>query len=216
MSKHMGFRRKEWLFLLRWTVATAVGFTVVSPFIVGVIFIVGFSAANGGSLGDLNDLISFTQVGLIIGASIGFGQTLALIGQVKKPILWLPVSIFGGTLGGFLVGLVSLKNRYIALILSATIPVFFLGIAQKVVLMKFLKKANGWIIANIISWALAQVLLIIPIFGNMDLYRILNRIEDGLSFDLFIDLIIIFASVAVIGLITGINLTWLLKNFKKE
>jgi len=181
-----------------------------------VMFVIGFGIADGGSLGDLTTLILFTLVGLIIGASIGFGQTLALIGQVKQPILWLPVSIFGGTLGGFLVGLVSLKSLQLAFILSVAIPGIFLGIAQKVVLIKFLKKATGWIIANIISWALAQVLLIIPIFGNMDLYRILNRIGDGLSFALFIDLIIIFASVAVISLITGINLTWLLKNFKKE
>ncbi len=204
------------VFLVRWTVATAMGFTLVSPFIMAGMFIMGFGMVDSGLPGNLYDKIVFTLIGLIFGISIGFGQTLALIGQVKKPILWLPISIFGGTLGGFIVGLVSLKSLGLAFILSVAMPGIFLGIAQKFVLMKFLKKATGWIIANIISWALAQVLLIIPIFGNMDLYRILNRIEDGLSFDLFIDLIIIFASVAVIGLITGINLTWLLKNFKKE
>jgi len=215
MSKYMGFRRKEWLFLLRWTVATAVGCTVVSPFITSAMFLVAFSIGDGGSLGDLTTLILFTLVGFIIGASIGFGQTLALVGQAKQPILWLPVSIFGGTLGGLIVGLVSLNSLYTASLLSVAMPGIFLGIAQKVVLMKFLKKATGWITANIISWASAQVLLIAGLV-NMDLYRILNRIEDGLSFALFIDLIRIFASVAVIGLITGINLTWLLKNFKKE
>jgi len=211
MSKYMGFRRKEWLFLLRWTVATAIGCTVGSPFIVGVLFVVGFST-NGDSLGDVTYL---TLIGLIIGISIGFGQTFALIGQAKQPFLWLPVSILGGTLGGFLVALLGLKSFNLAFLLSVAMPGIFLGIAQKVVLIKFLKKATGWIIANIISWTLAQVLFIAG-FVNMDLYGIFDRIEDGLSFALFIDLIIIFASVAVIGLITGINLTWLLKNFKKE
>jgi len=215
MSKYMGFRRKEWLFLLRWTVATAVGFTVVSPFIMAVMFVIGFGIADGGSLGDLTTIILFTLIGLIIGASIGFGQTLALVGQAKQPILWLPVSIVGGTLGGFLVGLVSLISLYTALILSVAMPGIFLGIAQKVVLIKFLKKATGWIIANVISWILAQVLLIAGL-ANMGADRILNIINFKLSLNLFIDLIIIFASVAVIGLITGINLTWLLKNFKKE
>ncbi len=215
MSKYMGFRRKEWLFLLRWTVATAMGFTVGSPFIVGVIIILGLGASDGYPLGDLADLILFTIIGLIIGASIGFGQTLALIGQAKQSILWLPVSIFGGTLGGFLVGLVSLTSLQLAFVLSVAVPGIFLGTAQKVVLIKFLKKATGWIIANIITWTLAQVVFPAGLV-NMDPYRILNRIGDGLSFALFIDLIIIFASVAVISLITGINLTWLLKNFKKE
>jgi len=199
MSKYMGFRRKEWLFLLRWTVATAIGCTVGSPFIVGVLFVVGLAASDGGSLGNLTTLILFTLVNFIIGTSIGFGQTLALIGQVKQPVLWLPVSIFGGTLGGFLVGLVSLKSLQLAFILSVAIPGIFLGIAQKVVLIKFLKKATGWVIANIISWTFAQVLLLAG-RANMDGNR----------------LIIFLASGAVIGLITGINLTWLLKNFKKE
>ena len=211
MSKYMRFRRKEWLFLLRWTVATAIGFTVGSPFILGVMVVVGFSM-DGASLGDLTTLMSFTLIGLIIGISIGFGQTLALIGQAKQPILWLPVSILGGTLGGFLVGLVSLKSLYIVFILSAAMPGIFLGIAQKVVLMKFLKKATGWIIVNIISCTLAQVLL----FSLKDDDIILSIMEEASSLDLFIDLIIIFAKGAVTGLITGINLTWLLKNFKKE
>ncbi len=215
MSKYMGFRRKEWLFLLRWTVATAVGCTVVSPFILTVMFFVSFSIGGGGSLGDLTTLVLFTKVGLIIGISIGFGQTLALIGQVKKPILWIQFSILGGTLGGLIVGLSSLTSLQLASFLSVAMPGIFLGIAQKVVLMKFLKKATGWIIANIISWTSAQVLLPAG-FVNMGADRILNIINFKLSFDLFIDLIIIFASVAVIGLITGINLTWLLKNFKKE
>jgi len=210
----MRFRKKEWLFLLRWTVATTVSFTLGSPFILTVMFFAGFSM-DGGSLGNLTTLISFTLVGLIIGASIGFGQTLALIGQAKQPILWLPVSVFGGTLGGFLVGLVSLTSFELAFILSAAMPGIFLGIAQKIVLMKFLKKATGWIIANIISLTSAQVVLVAGL-ANMGADRILNIINFKLSFRLFIDLIIIFASVAVIGLITGINLTWLLKNFKKE
>ncbi len=212
MLKYMGFRRKEWLFLLRWTVATAIGFTVGSPFILGVMFVFALGASGGSSLGDITYL---TLIGLIIGISIGFGQTLALIGQAKQPILWLPVSILGGTLGGFLVGLVSLKSSGLAFILSAAIPGIFLGIAQKIVLMKFLKKTTGWIIANIITWTLAQVLLIAGLV-NMETYTIFNRIEDELPFGRFINLIIILASVAVIGLITGINLTWLLKNFKKE
>jgi len=193
----MGFRRKEWLFLLRWTVATAIGCALGSPFILGVTFLLGLGAS--GSHGDLTTLILFTVISFIIGISIGFGQTLALIGQVKQPVLWLPVSSVGGTLGGFLVGLVSLKSEYTAFVLSVAIPGIFLGIAQKVVLIKFLKKATGWIIANIISWILAQVLLIAGL-ANMDGNR----------------LIIFLASGAVIGLITGINLTWLLKNFKKE
>ncbi len=215
MSKYMGFRRKEWLFLVRWTVATAVGCTVVSPFITSAMFLVAFSIGDGGSLGDLTTLILFTLVGFIIGASIGFGQTLALVGQAKQPILWLPVSIFGGTLGGFLVGLVSLTSLQLASLLSVAIPGIFLSIAQKVVLIKFLKKATGWIIANIISWTLAQVVFPAGL-ANMGADRILNIINFKLSLNLFIDLIIIFASVAVISLITGINLTWLLKNFKKE
>jgi len=210
----MRFRKKEWLFLLRWTVATTVSFTLGSPFILTVMFFAGFSM-DGGSLGNLTTLISFTLVGLIIGASIGFGQTLALIGQAKQPILWLPVSVFGGTLGGFLVGLVSLTSFELAFILSAAMPGIFLGIAQKIVLMKFLKKATGWIIANIISLTSAQVVLVAGL-ANMGADRILNIINFKLSFRLFIDLIIIFASVAVVGSITGINLTWLLKNFKKE
>jgi len=214
MNKYMGFRKKEWLFLLRWTVATTVSFTLGSPFILTVMFFAGFSM-DGGSLGNLTTLISFTLVGLIIGASIGFGQTLALIGQAKQPILWLPVSVFGGTLGGFLVGLVSLTSFELAFILSAAMPGIFLGIAQKIVLIKFLKKATGWIIANIISLTSAQVVLVAGL-ANMGADRILNIINFKLSFRLFIDLIIIFASVAVVGSITGINLTWLLKNFKKE
>ncbi len=215
MSKYMGFRRKEWLFLLRWTVATAMGFTVGSPFILGVLFLVGLAASNGGSLGNLTTLISFTLVNFIIGTSIGFGQTLALIGQVKQPVLWLPVSSVGGTLGGFLVGLVSLTSFQLAFLLSLAMPGIFLGIAQKVVLIKFLKKATGWIIANIITWTFAQVVLVAG-RANIDIYGIFNISNYGLSLDLFIDLIIIFASGAVIGLVTGINLTWLLKNFKKE
>ena len=209
MSKYMRFRRKEWFFLVRWTVATAVGFTVGSPFIVAIMFVFALAASGGSSLGDITYL---TLIGLIIGISIGFGQTLALIGQAKQPILWLPVSILGGTLGGFLVGLVSLKNSGLAFMLSAAIPGIFLGIAQKVVLMKFLKKATGWIIVNIISSTLAQVLL----FSLKDDDIILSIMEEASSLDLFIDLIIIFAKGAVTGLITGINLTWLLKNFKKE
>jgi len=43
MSKYMGFRKKEWLFLLRWTVETAVGCTVVSPFITSAMFFLAFS-----------------------------------------------------------------------------------------------------------------------------------------------------------------------------
>jgi len=164
-----------------------------------VMFVIGFGIADGGSLGDLTTLILFTLVNFIIGTSIGFGQTLALIGQAKQPILWLPVSIFGGTLGGFLVGLGSLTSLQLAFILSVAMPGIFLGIAQKFVLMKFLKKATGWVIANIISWTFAQVLLLAG-RANMDGNR----------------LIIFLASGAVIGLITGINLTWLLKNFKKE
>ncbi len=116
---------------------------------------------------------------MIIGISIGFGQTLALIGQAKQPILWLPVSILGGTLGGFLVGLVSLKSLQLAFILSVAIPGIFLGIVQKVVLIKFLKKATGWIIANVISWTFAQVLFIVAALVDVDIYRIFNIIEDG-------------------------------------
>ncbi len=215
MSKYMGFRKKEWLFLLRWTVATAMGFTVGSSFILGVMFIAGLAASGSYPLGNLDDIIFFILIGLIIGISIGFGQTLALIGQAKQPILWLAVSILGGTLGGFIVGLGTLIRFYLAYFSIVAIPGIFLGIAQKVVLMKFLKKATGWIIANIISWTSAQVLLFAGLV-NMEIDRILNIMEDGLSFALFIDLIIILASGAVIGLITGINLTWLLKNFKKE
>ncbi len=211
MSKHMGFRKKEWFFLVRWTVTTAMGFTVGSLFITPAMFFLAFS--TDGLLGNLTTLISFTKVGFIIGISIGFGQTLALIGQAKQPILWLAVSILGGTLGGFIVGLVSLTSLQLAFILSVAVPGIFLGIAQKVVLMKFLKKATGWIIANVISWASAQVLLFtLNIDGNI----ILSIMEEESSLDLFIDLIRIFAKGAVISLITGINLTWLLKNFKKE
>ncbi|GEM_PF-608395 len=179
MLKYMGFRRKEWLFLLRWTVATAIGCTVGSPFIVGVLFVVGLAASDGGSLGNLTTLILFTLVNFIIGTSIGFGQTLALIGQVKQPILWIQFSILGGTLGGLIVGLLSLTSLQLASFLSVAVPGIFLSIAQKVVLIKFLKKATGWITANIISWTLAQVLFIVAALVDVDIYRIFNIIEDG-------------------------------------
>ncbi len=205
----MRFNRKEWLFILRWTIVTAVGFTLASRFILEVIFTIGM----GGGFENISTHIGiFVQIGLIIGTLIGFGQTLVLIGQAKQLILWIPASILGGILGSLIVS--SLGEP--ALIFSAAIPGILVGTAQRFVLIKSLKKAPGWILANIIGWTVGQIVFFVGIFASGDPNRILKIIDGRLSFNLFPELIILLASGAMPGLITGIHLAWSLRNFKKE
>ncbi len=82
-------------------------------------------------------------------------------------------------------------------------PGITIGIAQQFVLMKSLKKATvwGWLPVNIIAWIVTQFVFITGIFAN---------------FNPVITLLKVLFSFAIPGLITGIYLTWLLRNFKKE
>ncbi len=193
----MKFNKNESRFIRRWTVATAVGFTLGSPFSLGVILTNGM---GGGFENSSTYIKLFTLAGVILGTSIGFCQTLALIGQAKQVILWIPASILGGTLGGLIVG--SLGET--AVILSVVMPGIFIGIAQSFVLMKSLKKSTvwGWIPVNIIAWIVAQVLFLAGFAAFQ-----LNEVPT---------LFALLFSGAIPGLITGIYLTWLLRNFKKE
>ncbi len=199
----MRFNRKEWLFILRWTIATAIGFNLGSPFSFGVIFTNGM----GGGFENASTYIGlFTLAGMIFGTSIGFCQTFALIGQVKQLILWLSASILGGTLGGLIVG--SLGETTISL--SVFMSGFFTGIAQQFVLRKSLKKFRcEWIPVNIIAWIVGQVLFLVNfvVFVHSFVAFQLNPVPT---------LFVLLFFGAIPGLITGIYLTWLLKNFKKE
>ena len=192
--------------MLLCTVATAVGVTLASPFIFMVIFTVGMA---GGFENASTYIELLTKAGLILGTIIGFGQKLTLIGQASRLNWWIRASILGGTLGGLIVG--SLGET--AVILSVAMPGIAIGIAQQFVLMKFLKKATvwGWIPVNIIAWIVAQVLFIVSyvVFlstGFVPIFQ-LNPVPT---------LFALLFSGAIPGLITGIYLTRLLRNFKKE
>ncbi len=200
----MRFSKKEWLFVLQWTVATAIGLTLGSPFTFGVIFTNGM----GGGFENASTYIGlFTLAGMIFGTSIGFCQTFALIGQVKQLILWIPASILGGTLGGLIVG--SLGET--AMMLSVVMSGSFIGIAQQFVLRKFLKKFRcGWIPVNIIAWIVAQVLFLAGFVVFISTGFVAFQLNPVPA------LFALLFPGAIPGLITGIYLTWLLKNFKKE
>ncbi|MBC6419972.1 MAG: hypothetical protein GDA44_15015 [Prochloron sp. SP5CPC1] len=201
----MDFNKNESRFIRRWTVATVVGFTLGSPFTLGVIVLHGM----GGGFENVSTYIKFgTLAGLILGTLIGFCQKLTLIGQASRLNWWIRASILGGTLGGFILGgllkLSGKMNSDLIFLVILAMPGIIIGIAQSFVLMKSFKKAPLWgcISVNIIAWTVTQHVLFSGILSS--------QLYPGPT------LLTLLFSGAILGLITGIYLTWLLSNFKKE
>ena len=198
MSKNMRFRRKEWLSVLLCTVATAVGVTLASPFILAIMLADGM----GEGFENFSTYIKlYTLVGFILGILIGFCQKLTFYGQANRLNWWIRGSILGGFLGSLIVG--KLFTHY-GIFVTPVIFGITISVVQQFVLIKSLKKATvwGWLPVNIIAWTMAQVLFLAGIVAFQ-----LNPV---------LTLLTVPFSGAIPGLITGIYLAWLLKNFKKE
>jgi hypothetical protein len=196
-------------FWLRWMSASDMGLVV--GFALYFQLVVGF--ASELSFG-LQTLISIAG-GIFLGASIGLAQWLVLRKQISWPGQWIIASTAGGAVGGTvaliageITGEVTDAGFYGALAVGAAVIGISLGIAEWLVLRRYVSQAGWWVLASTVGIVVAIGLS--NVLGQALHSVILSIVGDDIARFLAM---LIFGGLLLMGYggITGAVLVWLLR-----
>ena len=174
--------RVEWGFGLRWVFATSVG------------WVLGFAICEAFKA----FLDSITADGAVIGISVGIGQWLALKGRINRAGWWILASIIGFAVGK-VVGDVFAEavSGAVGFGLSGAAIGASVGIAQWFVLRRHVVRAERWVLASVVAWAVGG--------------GIIKVADQALGAPAGTAYVIGAAGAAVAGAMTAASLVWLLR-----
>jgi len=139
---NMQLTRAEWGFVLRWVLATTIG------------WVVGFAICEAVVKPIVDALTNFRSDGAVIGIAIGIGQWLALNRRINRTRWWILASVIGFGVGKSVADPVAqavpglLGSAFGGLAIG-----LFLGVTQWLVLRRHVPKARWWILANAVAWS---------------------------------------------------------------
>jgi hypothetical protein len=185
-----------------WIVATAAGFAV------GFNLVQAVSLTVGGT-----DLIAIgVAAGISVGLPVGVAQWLALRGKINAPGWWVPASVAGWAVGVP----VGLGAMFLPLtpgwgpttgVLSLGAAIGLLaGAMQWLILRQHVRGAGWWVLASATSWAAG-------LYFGVDLLN--ASALSNFGFDTYEMITVIGGLIgAVAGTVSGLALTWLLRQPK--
>lgn len=177
------------VFWLRWVISSALGVAV------------GFVAAGalldsvGGAPFDrLNDVVSF---GLVAGG-LGLGQWRSLSRIVAGAGAWPLATLVGGVAAGALADVLAGGINAIAVFAGFGL---LIGVAQWLVLSRWVGQAWWWVIASTLGWTLGiRALSVVNASGLAESLAVSDRLGPALDYALM---------GALAGVVTGATLVWL-------
>ena len=173
--------RTDWGVGLGWVLATTLG------------WLVGFAICEAFA----SFLQSLRADGAVIGISIGIAQWLVLRQRFGGAKLWILVSVLGFAIGKFAAdAVIQTETGFVGLVLSGLVIGIGAGFAQWVVLVRHVSRAELWIVASALGWALGWV--------------VIGTVDDAIGGPTVMAYLIGALGAAVAGLITGTALVWLL------
>jgi hypothetical protein len=138
--------RADWGFGLRWAMATAVGW------LVGFVICEAFKAF----------FRSISSDGAVIGTCVGIAQWLVIRPRISGTRWWIGASIvgfaFGKLVGDLVVAQTGIENSLITGLGGAIIGAS-LGLAQWLVLRRYVAQAGWWVAASAVAWAIAWIII---------------------------------------------------------
>lgn len=230
-------------FLLPWALANLVGLpALLGPHSLGYLLTVGLAVlADGASLGVVAYIVVVVIMalsGAVLGGWFGLMQWLVLRRQGVQARKWIFASSIGVALGaplGWLVyGLVfrtmisrpeglyfSFSYEYISFGMSLGLSI---GIAQWLVMRRWVHKAEWWILALPLCFTLAMLFANLYLISErfmMTIYGLAQRLAILIPEIENMQVLFFFAAfsaiVALLGvaLVTGVLMDWLLRSQKK-
>jgi len=174
--------RVEWGFGLRWALATTVG------------WVVGFAICEAFKA----FLESITADGAVIGISVGIGQWLALKGRINRVGWWILASIIGFAVGKAAGdAFAQAVPGAVSFGLSGAAIGASVGIAQWFVLRRHVVRAEWWVLASVLAWAVGGGII-----------RVADEAVGGPTGMAYV---IGAAGAATAGGMTAASLVWLLR-----
>ena len=173
---------------IRWVVATTVSWALAWP--VGVWIIQ-----------PKDNYVIFAVIGPLIGGLSGTAQSFILRPHVPRAAWWVVASIVGGAPSCFLGALID-KGFFVGIVLVVVLIGGLSGTAQSFVLRPHVPRAGWWVVASIVGVAMG---------GAATFFSVMSVMEERFSYGIYGNLSVAGAlSGAVIGIITGSVLVWLL------
>ena len=175
--------RTDWGLGLGWVLATTLG------------WLVGFGICEAFK----SFLESFTADGAVIGVSIGISQWFVLRRRIAGVRWWILASIVGFAIGKFAADAVVQSEPGIAgVVLSGAVIGISSGFAQWLVLVRHVSRAELWVVASALGWAIGWV--------------VIGAVDEAIGGPTAMAYVIGALGAAVAGVITGSTLVWLLRS----
>ena len=175
--------RTDWRIGLGWVLATTVG------------WLVGFGICEAFK----SFLESFTADGAVIGVSIGISQWFVLRQRITGVRWWIPASIVGFAIGKFAAdAVVQAESGIVGVVLSGAVIGISSGFAQWLVLVRHVSRAELWVLASALGWAVGWV--------------VISAVDEAIGGPTAMAYVIGAIGAAVAGVITGTTLVWLLQS----
>lgn len=148
MEFRRALTRTERSLLLRWVVATTVG------------WVIGFAICEAVIKPIVNALTHFNSDGAVIGISIGIGQGLVLQRRIGRKSWWILASIIGFGIGRDVSDVVAQSiSGPSGTALGGLGIGSSLGLAQWLVLRRHVPDARWWILASAIAWTIGWAII---------------------------------------------------------
>ncbi|GAC1678003.1 MAG: hypothetical protein NVS9B8_18710 [Candidatus Limnocylindrales bacterium] len=145
---NMQLTRAEWGLVLRWVLATIIG------------WIVGFAICEAVVKPIVNALTHFNSDGAVIGTAIGIGQWLVLGRRINRSGWWILASILGFAVGkGVADSVAQTVPGVVGWALGGLAIGLLLGLVQWLVLHAYVREARWWILANAVAWAVGWTVI---------------------------------------------------------
>jgi hypothetical protein len=175
--------RTDWSLALGWILATTLG------------WVVGFAICEALK----SFLESLSADGAVIGISIGISQWFVLRRRIDRAAWWIPASIVGFAIGKFGAdAVVQAETGIGGVVLSGFAIGIAAGFAQWVVLVRHVSRAELWVVASALGWAVG--------------WTVINTVDETIGGPTVAAYVIGAAGAAAAGVITGMALVWLLRS----
>jgi hypothetical protein len=174
--------RTDWGLGLGWILATTLG------------WLVGFAICEALK----SFLDSLSADGAVIGISIGISQWFVLRRRIDGAAWWIPASIVGYAIGKFAAdAVIQAETGMLGVVLSGVVIGIAAGFAQWVVLVRHVSRAELWVVASALGWAVG--------------WTVISAVDEAVVGPTASAYFIGATGAAAAGVITGVALAWLLR-----
>jgi hypothetical protein len=175
--------RTDWGLGLGWILATTLG------------WLVGFAICEALK----SFLDSLSADGAVIGISIGISQWFVLRRRIDGAAWWIPASIVGYAIGKFAAdAVIQAETGMLGVVLSGVVIGIAAGFAQWVVLVRHFSRAELWVVASALGWAVG--------------WTVISAVDESVGGPTASTYFIGATGAAMAGVITAVALTWLLRS----